>query len=154
MDMTVSKEADGEVNNSLVQSVSVEKSEEVTGEKSREVVECDMPGFEMVNENETVNCFWANTADEIEEGRHKYEAHEIFEKFKVKSKSIKFNYVSSPDSMMNIAKSCLPIIDDSELSEIEMSSEDYVKRNSEISACPEISNHIYFILIIFKQLFH
>ncbi len=68
MDMTVSKEADGEVNNSLVQSVSVEKSEEVTGEKSREVVECDMPGFEMVNENETVNCFWANTADEIEEG--------------------------------------------------------------------------------------
>ena len=40
--MTVSKEADGEVNNSLVQSVSVEKSEEVTGEKSREVVECDM----------------------------------------------------------------------------------------------------------------
>jgi len=42
MDMTVSKEADGEVNNSLVQSVSFEKSEEVTGEKSREVVECDM----------------------------------------------------------------------------------------------------------------
>ena len=41
MDMTVSKEADGEVNNSLVQSVSVEESE-VAGEKSREVVECDM----------------------------------------------------------------------------------------------------------------
>jgi len=163
MATTMSKEADGELNNSFDQSVAVEEGEEVASKKSREVIENDILGLEKGVENsesemehEDDDSFWAITADKIQEGRHAYGANEILEKLMIKSKSMKSDYVSSPDCLISRAKSCLPINVDSELSEIEMKNEDYVGRKFEINACPEIGNRtfIYLILIIFEQLFH
>jgi len=79
----MSKEADGELNNSFDQSVAVEEGEEVAGKKSREVIENDILGLEKGVENsesemehEDDDSFWAITADKIQEGRHAYGANE------------------------------------------------------------------------------